>query len=233
MVDSRRRPHRARARHERLGEPAVRTARHGDQASRPLDGPRRGRTLSPEPESDVPGNGRAAERRRDLSGQHCAVDRDSDLHRRHPAAVHPLRGEQDGGRVRPGVCGVSEPGATVAVMSDAGRHWEAIYQARKPDEFSWYRPHLDRSLRFIEGAGLPKSAAILDVGGGASTLVDDLVTRGYENVTVLDLSVRAIEEARARLGLRGASVTWLVGDITEITLPEHHYDFWHDRAVFH
>lgn len=118
-------------------------------------------------------------------------------------------------------------------MNSEPEHWESVYQRRAADEVSWYRPHLERSLRFIEGAGLDKSAAILDVGGGNSTLVDDLLDRGYRNVTVLDLSPSAIDQARQRLGARSADVTWLVGDITAMELPEHHYDFWHDRAVFH
>jgi ubiquinone/menaquinone biosynthesis C-methylase UbiE len=112
-------------------------------------------------------------------------------------------------------------------------HWDAIYQGKGPDEVSWYRPHLDRSLRFIEDAALSTTASILDVGGGASTLVDDLLDKGYLNVTVLDLSSSAIAVARERLGARASTVTWLVGDVTELELPELRFDFWHDRAVFH
>jgi SAM-dependent methyltransferase len=112
-------------------------------------------------------------------------------------------------------------------------HWNAIHRQKGPEGVSWYRPHLDRSLKFIDGAGLSPLAAILDVGGGASTLVDDLLGRGYQNVTVLDLSESAIEQAKARLGARARAVTWLVGDVTRIELLERHYDFWHDRAVFH
>ena len=111
--------------------------------------------------------------------------------------------------------------------------WEAIYRRKQSDEVSWYRPHLDFSLRFIEAARLSPAAAILDVGGGASTLVDDLLERGYRNITVLDLSESAIARSRERLGARAATVTWLVGDVTKIDLPERHFDFWHDRAVFH
>jgi SAM-dependent methyltransferase len=118
-------------------------------------------------------------------------------------------------------------------MGGGRNHWETIYQRRSPAEVSWYRPHLERSLRFIDGARLARDAEIIDVGGGASTLVDDLLARDYRKVTVLDISASAIARAQARLGLRGASVTWLVGDITEIELPVHRFDFWHDRAVFH
>ena len=112
-------------------------------------------------------------------------------------------------------------------------HWEAIYGSKGPQDVSWYRPHLDRSLKFIDLARLSPDAAIIDVGGGASTLVDDLLVRGYDDVTVLDLSETAIAQAKARLGSSAARVTWIVGDITRADLPEHRYDFWHDRAVFH
>ena len=113
------------------------------------------------------------------------------------------------------------------------QHWERIHGAKAPADVSWYRPHLERSLAFIEGAGLARNARIIDVGGGASTLVDDLLDRGYNDVTVLDISSAAIDRAKERLGARANAVTWLVGDITTIELPKHRYDFWHDRAVFH
>jgi len=121
----------------------------------------------------------------------------------------------------------------VGVNPQEQSHWDAVYEKRGPDHVSWYRPHLERSLELIEGAGLPLDARIIDVGGGASTLVDDLLARGYRRLTVLDLSPRALAVARERLGERGASVEWLAGDITELELPEHAFDFWHDRAVFH
>ena len=94
-------------------------------------------------------------------------------------------------------------------------------------------PHLEQSLRFIEEAGLDRDAAIIDVGGGASTLVDDLLARGYVNVTVLDISPTAIESAKVRLGERASAVRWLTTDITQSELAAGVYDFWHDRAVFH
>ena len=112
-------------------------------------------------------------------------------------------------------------------------HWEDVYQHKSPDEVSWYRAHLERSIGFIESAGVPLDGGIIDVGGGTSTLVDDLLARGYSNVTVLDISATAIDAAKARLGALASQVEWLVGDITTIDLPEHAYDFWHDRAVFH
>jgi len=112
-------------------------------------------------------------------------------------------------------------------------HWDRVYEGRAPDEVSWYRPHLERSLELIERARLPPNAAIIDVGGGVSTLVDDLLDRGYMRITVLDLSSKAIASAQERLGPRAPAVTWLEGDITRLELPEQQFDFWHDRAVFH
>jgi SAM-dependent methyltransferase len=112
-------------------------------------------------------------------------------------------------------------------------HWEDVYERKAADAVSWYRPHLERSLAFIENAGVPFDAGIIDVGGGAATLVDDLLVRGYSNLSVLDISTSSIEVAKARLGARAEQVKWLVGDITRIELPVRSYDFWHDRAVFH
>lgn len=112
-------------------------------------------------------------------------------------------------------------------------HWDQVYGRKAPDAVSWYRPHLERSLAFIEGSGLDRAESIIDVGGGASTLVDDLLDRGYKDITVLDISSIAVERAKARLGARAEAVTWIVGDITRIELPERRFAFWHDRAVFH
>jgi SAM-dependent methyltransferase len=118
------------------------------------------------------------------------------------------------------------------VRADKG-HWDRVYGRAPSDRVSWYRPHLDRSLAFIAGAGLEPDSPIIDIGGGTSTLVDDLLDRGYRDVTVLDLSSRAIDIARERLGPRAASVHWIEADVTTAVLPERHYAFWHDRAVFH
>jgi SAM-dependent methyltransferase len=118
-------------------------------------------------------------------------------------------------------------------MTSTRAHWEGVYERKPPQEVSWYRAHLEMSLRFIERAGLAPTAPVIDVGGGASTLVDDLLGRGYDHVTVLDLSARAIEAAKARLGERAAAVHWLVGDVTQVELARGGYDLWHDRAVFH
>lgn len=115
----------------------------------------------------------------------------------------------------------------------ANEHWEAVYQRKGVKEVSWFRPHLEQSLHFIDGAHLPPDAALIDVGAGASTLVDDLLARGFRDVTALDLSSSALEAAKQRLGDRATRVKWIVGDITAVGLPEQAYDFWHDRAVFH
>lgn len=112
-------------------------------------------------------------------------------------------------------------------------HWEQVYETKTPDRVSWYTPHLEQSLAFIDAAGLQRDAALIDVGGGAATLVDDLLDRGFSNVTVLDLAAAAIDRAKERLGDRAEGVNWIVGDITEVTLAEGSIDFWHDRAVFH
>jgi SAM-dependent methyltransferase len=112
-------------------------------------------------------------------------------------------------------------------------HWEQVYATKAATGVSWYAPHLDRSLQLIERAAADRGARIIDVGGGASTLVDDLVGHGYQAVTVLDLSEEALGVARARLGARAAGVTWMAADATTAELPEAYYDVWHDRAVFH
>jgi ubiquinone/menaquinone biosynthesis C-methylase UbiE len=112
-------------------------------------------------------------------------------------------------------------------------HWEDVYARKAADAVSWYRPHLERSLALIDAAGLARDASIVDVGGGASTLVDDLLDRGYTNLTVLDLSAKALDVARERLGDRASAVRWIVGDATVAALPDGSVDFWHDRAVFH
>ncbi len=117
-------------------------------------------------------------------------------------------------------------------MSDRP-HWESVYSRKGSDEVSWYRPHLENSLRFIERAELGAEARIVDVGGGASTLVDDLLAAGYGNLAVMDLAAAALEVAQARLGARAGAVDWIVGDVTTPLLEPQSVDFWHDRAVFH
>lgn len=112
-------------------------------------------------------------------------------------------------------------------------HWNTTYEQRGSANVSWFRPHLDLSLDLIRQAAPSLQAAIVDVGGGAATLVDDLLTAGYRDVTVLDISAAALAVAKQRLSVAAASVTWLEGDITQMELPAARYDVWHDRAVFH
>jgi ubiquinone/menaquinone biosynthesis C-methylase UbiE len=112
-------------------------------------------------------------------------------------------------------------------------HWEKIYTDKAVQDVSWYREHLDTSLDLILKCGLALDAKLIDIGGGASTLADDLCKLGYLDVSVLDISKTALEKARQRLGRWADHVTWMEGDITKIQLPVEHYDLWHDRAVFH
>lgn len=116
---------------------------------------------------------------------------------------------------------------------EAKNHWDTVYRTKAPDAVSWYRAHLERSLALIRRAAPDPSAAIIDIGAGESTLVDDLLAGGYRDITVLDISPAAIEVAKQRLGARAQDVTWLAADITETSLPAERYDVWHDRAVFH
>lgn len=112
-------------------------------------------------------------------------------------------------------------------------HWENVYVTKPHDQVSWYRDHLDNSLKLILDTGVEKDASIIDIGGGASTLVDDLLENGFVDVSVLDISSTAIEASKRRLGRRADEVDWIVADITEVDLPAAHFDVWHDRAVFH
>jgi SAM-dependent methyltransferase len=112
-------------------------------------------------------------------------------------------------------------------------HWQKVYQTRAADAVSWYRPQLGVSLELLELAGLSADSCLIDVGGGASTLVDDLLARGLKEITILDVSEAALAVARQRLGERARDVTWLVTDLLQAELPEGGFDLWHDRAVFH
>lgn len=112
-------------------------------------------------------------------------------------------------------------------------HWEQVYGTKAPDQVSWFRPHLETSLALIERAAHDRTASVIDVGGGASSLVDDLLARGFTHITVLDISQAALDVAKNRLGTAANTVHWLAADATEADLPAHFYDIWHDRAVFH
>ena len=116
---------------------------------------------------------------------------------------------------------------------DAEAHWQRVYATKTPDQVSWFRPHLETSVSFIERATRDRTARIIDVGGGESTLVDDLLARGWRNLTVLDISRIAIDVTTSRLGAIADNVEWVVADITKVDLPADAYDVWHDRAVFH
>ena len=116
---------------------------------------------------------------------------------------------------------------------DVKTHWEKVYTTKTPESVSWYRAHLETSLALIERAAVARSASIIDIGGGESTFVDDLLLRGYKNLTVLDISRTAIEVTKKRLGSAAEQVHWLTGDILKIEMEPRAYDLWHDRAVFH
>jgi 2-polyprenyl-3-methyl-5-hydroxy-6-metoxy-1,4-benzoquinol methylase len=112
-------------------------------------------------------------------------------------------------------------------------HWEGIYRRLPADAVSWYRPHLETSLEMIERVAGGRAASIIDVGGGESTLVDDLLARGYDRVTVLDISETALAECKKRLGSAAERVQWMAADVTIAEFDRAAYDVWHDRAVFH
>ena len=113
------------------------------------------------------------------------------------------------------------------------KHWDAVYTKKGSGGVSWFRPHLDRSLAFLDAAKIDRAAGVIDVGGGASSFIDNLLDRGYLNVTVLDLSEAGLEAAQGRVGARASRVRWIRADVTEARLPAGAFEFWHDRAVFH
>jgi 2-polyprenyl-3-methyl-5-hydroxy-6-metoxy-1,4-benzoquinol methylase len=112
-------------------------------------------------------------------------------------------------------------------------HWEQVYTTKANDAVSWFQDHAKRSVELINETKVPRSAAIIDVGSGASHLIDDLVSQGFSNITALDLSAAALASTKERLGQKASSVSFIVADITRIELPRHAFDVWHDRAVFH
>ena len=112
-------------------------------------------------------------------------------------------------------------------------HWETIHVQKHPANVSWYQPHLNISLKLIEQVGLNPNSSIIDVGGGFSTLVDDLLKKSVKHITVLDISGQALAAAKTRLGDRASGVSWLEADVVQVQLPQNAYDTWHDRAVFH
>lgn len=117
-------------------------------------------------------------------------------------------------------------------MSERKDHWETVYRTKQPHEVSWTQEIPQTSLEAIRKLNLPKTARIIDVGGGDSKLVDFLIEEGFINITVLDISENALERAKVRLGEKAKMVNWIASDITLFN-PETKYDLWHDRAVFH
>ncbi len=112
-------------------------------------------------------------------------------------------------------------------------HWETVYSTKAPDAVSWFQERAETSLDFMKKLNLEKNASIIDVGGGASTLVDDLLINGYLALSVLDLSGAALETAKKRIGSNSVNIKWFEADITEIRFPNHQFEVWNDRAVFH
>ena len=116
---------------------------------------------------------------------------------------------------------------------DRREHWQHVYETKRPDQASWFQAEARLSRELIERAAPDRSARIIDVGGGASTLVDGLIAGGYRNLTVLDIAPAALAIARERLGQAGATVSWLAADVLAETFAPASFDVWHDRAVFH
>jgi SAM-dependent methyltransferase len=115
---------------------------------------------------------------------------------------------------------------------DRVAHWNGLYATRSPDEVSWYQEHPERSLEIIRSTASSPATAIIDVGGGASRLVDLLVDAGYRNLTVLDVAAASLDHAQRRLGSVATAIDWVVADVLEYRTARR-YDLWHDRAVFH
>ncbi|MFA6262091.1 MAG: class I SAM-dependent methyltransferase [Bacteroidia bacterium] len=118
------------------------------------------------------------------------------------------------------------------IQEEKQQHWDTLYQTKLLCDVSWYQPTPETSLRFIQDSGISKSAKIIDVGGGDSFLVDHLLNLGYRDITVLDISEKALKRAQERLGDKAHLVKWIVTDIVNFQ-PTEKYDFWHDRAAFH
>ena len=116
---------------------------------------------------------------------------------------------------------------------DPRAHWESVYAAKSPMAVSWFQPQARLSLELAVAAVPDRASRILDVGGGASRLVDGLLDLGYARVTVLDIAESALQHARDRLGLRAKDVTWMAADVLSAPLEPDSVDLWHDRAVFH
>ena len=117
-------------------------------------------------------------------------------------------------------------------MGGSRSHWDDVYATKAETAVSWFQPHSIRSLELIDSASPDRKVSVIDVGGGASTLVDDLLARGFGDVTVLDIAEPALERSKVRIGSASDRVGWIVADITQWK-PARTWDIWHDRAVFH
>ncbi len=115
---------------------------------------------------------------------------------------------------------------------DRKQHWEDVYRQKQPNEVSWFQPKAEISIALIKASGIAPADPVIDVGGGASRLVDSLLDAGYRDVSVLDIAAAAMAHSRERLAGRAAQVNWLEADATAFTPPQQ-YALWHDRAVFH
>ena len=134
------------------------------------------------------------------------------------------------GGLRPSASDLQDRTAMSSI--DRSRHWENVYATKGEKDVSWFEETPAISLSLIRSTGVTLRAAVVDIGGGASRLVDALVNDGFEIVTVLDISEKALAIAKARLGVLGAKVRWVVADVTK-WVPSDTYDVWHDRAAFH
>jgi SAM-dependent methyltransferase len=116
---------------------------------------------------------------------------------------------------------------------DRREHWEQVYRTKGPEQVSWFQAEARLSRQLIEATTPDRATRIIDIGAGASTLVDGLLAAGYRHLTVVDLSAAALARSQARLGDTAAAVTWQTADVLTAALPPHAFDVWHDRAVFH
>lgn len=112
------------------------------------------------------------------------------------------------------------------------QHWENVYEHKQPEEVSWTQDTPTTSLAFINNFNIDKNTPIIDIGGGDSKLADNLLAQGYKDITVLDISSKALDRAKQRLGKNAEKINWIVSDITKFR-PDRHYAVWHDRATFH
>lgn len=117
-------------------------------------------------------------------------------------------------------------------MSEKKQHWEKVFATKQENEVSWFQPKPETSINFFIGNQIPKDAKIIDIGGGDSYLIDNLIEMGYQNLFLLDISENAIERIKNRLGAKAEKVTFIVSDIVDFQ-PEVTFDVWHDRASFH